>query len=209
MVPLGATAVTGNLTITGATSAGFVSVGPTIAAVPQTSTLNVAKGANVANGVTVKLNAGKLQAVWDGTAGSSADVIFDVTGFFTADLSGLRFHPVAPERHLNSAGGLGLTGVFTSKTSRTLGVGAVARVPADAAGIAGNLTVVNPTSNGFAFISPATVAVPASSTVNTNTGVACANGFDVALDSGGVALIWVGTVGSTADLQLDVTGYWK
>jgi hypothetical protein len=31
----------------------------------------------------------------------------------------------------------------------------------------------------------------------------------VALDTGNLSLIWCGTVGSTADLQLDVTGYWK
>jgi hypothetical protein len=31
----------------------------------------------------------------------------------------------------------------------------------------------------------------------------------VALSSGNLALIWVGTVASTANMQLDVTGYWK
>ena len=57
LVPSSAIAVTGNLTVTRATSAGYVSVGPTIAALPKTSTLNVAAGANMANGVTVALSA--------------------------------------------------------------------------------------------------------------------------------------------------------
>jgi hypothetical protein len=209
LVPSGASAVTGNLTVTNATSVGYVSVGPTMAAVPSTSTVNVAKGVNRANGVTVKLNGGKLAAVWVGTTGSSADVIFDVTGYFTADLTGLRYHAIDPERHLNTSIGEGLSGAFANKASRSLGVAGVGQIPSDAAGISGNLTVVGPTSNGFAFISPASVASPTSSTVNTNTGLSCANGFDVALASGNLSLIWVGVTGSTANLQLDVTGYWK
>ena len=95
LVPSAATAVTGNLTVTDASSIGYVSLGPTIAAVPSTSTLNVAAGATVANGVTVALKSGKLEAVWDGTAGSSADVIFDVTGYFTA---GTRWSVLLPDR---------------------------------------------------------------------------------------------------------------
>jgi len=209
LVPSNAAAVTGNLTITNATSVGYVSVGPTVAAVPSTSTLNVAKGANVANGVTVALKAGKLQAVWDGTAGSSADVIFDITGYFTPDTTGLAFHPIVPDRLLDTTTGKGLVGVFTSLTSRPLAIGGVDAIPADAAGISGNLTVVNPSSNGFAFISPAVVTSPTSSTLNAVATKSIANGFDVALQGGGLYLIWCGTAGSTADLQLDVTGYWK
>jgi phage baseplate assembly protein gpV len=208
-VPSSATAVTGNLTITNATSVGYVSVGPTIAAVPSTSTLNVAQGANIANGVTVALNAGKLQAVWDGTVGSSADVIFDITGYFTPDTSGLAYHPIVPDRLLDTSTNKGLTGAFTNLVSRPLVVGGVDAIPANAAGISGNLTVVNPSSNGFAFISPDAVASPTSSTININAHLSGANGFDVALDTGNLSLIWCGTVGSTADLQLDVTGYWK
>jgi cytochrome c oxidase assembly protein Cox11 len=209
LVPSGATAVTGNLTVTNATSVGYVSVGPTIAAVPKTSTLNVAAGANVANGVTVALKSGKLQAVWDGTAGSSADVIFDVTGYFTADLTGLSFYPIAPARLLDTATGRGLSGSFTNRTPRTLTVDGVGAIPAAGRGISGNLTIVNPSSGGFAFVSPATVATPTSSTLNANPNQTIANGFDVALSSGKLALIWCGTVGSTAGLELDVTGYWK
>ncbi len=208
LVPSNATAVTGNLTVTDATSVGYVSVGPTIAAVPSTSTLNVAAGSNIANGVTVALNTGRLEAVWDGAAGSSADVIFDVTGFFTADGTGLSYCPVVPVRDLDTTTDLGLSGAFVTGTSRSLTVG-VGQVPADASGISGNLTVVNPSSNGYAFISPTTVATPTSSTLNITANKAGANGFDVALSSGSLAIIWVGTVGSTADIQLDVTGYWK
>ena len=119
------------------------------------------------------------------------------------------YYPITPVRDLDSTTGKGLSGSFTSGTARILTVGGLGGVPTDAKGISGNLTVIGPSSNGYAFISPTTVASPTSSTVNTNTGVNCANGFDVALASGKVALIWAGTTGSKTNLQLDVTGYWK
>jgi len=209
-VPDTATAVTGNLTVTNATSAGFVAVGPTLPAVPSTSTVNVVKGSNVANGVTVALKAGKLQAVWNGAAGSSADVIFDVTGFFVSDSAGLTYHPIVPVRLLDSSSSLGLSGPFANLVSRTLAVGgATPAIPADAAGISGNLTLVNPSGGGFAFISPLPVGLPTSSTVNINPHQTAANGFDVALNAGSVCLVWAGPAGTTTNMQLDVTGYWK
>ena len=126
LVPSGASAVTGNLTVTNATSLGFVSVGPTTISTPTTSTINVAKGVNCANGVTVALGTGslqgKLQAVWAGTSGSSADVIFDVTGYFTPDLTGLTYHPIAPIRLLDSSTSKGLPGVFATGTPQTFTV---------------------------------------------------------------------------------------
>ena len=210
LVPSGATAVTGNLTVTGATSAGFVSVGPTITASPSTSTLNLAAGSTVANGVTVALSGGKLEVVWCGTTGSSADVIFDVTGYFTAGAGGLSFYAVAPVLVVDSSASLGLSGTFASQTARLFTIGGTAGIPADAAGISGNLTLLTPSSAGWALVSPEIVASPTTSTVNASAGHSEANGFDVALGSSGhVALEWAGTTGSTANVALDITGYWK
>jgi hypothetical protein len=210
LVPTDAVAVTGNLTITNATSVGYVSLGPTMTTKPTTSSANVAKGANVANGVTVALSSGNLQVIWMGTTGSSADVIFDVTGYFTAGSGGLRFYAVNPVRLIDSSVSVGLSGSFTSNTARLFTVADTDDVPADAAGIAGNLTLLAPTTNGWALISPEIVASPKTSTVNANTGINVANGFDVALGAGGhVSLVWSGKIGSTANLSLDITGYWK
>lgn len=64
--------------------------------------------------------------------------------------------------------------------------------------------------NGWALVSSAIAANPTTSTVNAPKGHSEANGFDVALGATGqVALEWAGTTDSTADLSLDVTGYWK
>ena len=54
-VPADAIAVTGNLTVTDQTAAGYVYLGPSAIAVPTTSTLNFPVGDTRANGVTVAL----------------------------------------------------------------------------------------------------------------------------------------------------------
>jgi hypothetical protein len=209
LVPAGATAVTGNLTVTNATSPGYVALGPTMTTTPSTSTLNIVAGTNRANAVTVALRSGTLAAVWCGTLRSTADVIFDVTGYFTSDTTGLSYHPINPTRLLDSSTNRGLAGPFTTGTARTLTVGGTDSIPADAAGISGQITIVGPSSAGWALISPDPVAAPKSSSLNTNPGVSCANGLNVPLGSGHVALVWAGSGGSSANLQLDVTGYWK
>ena len=82
-VPSDATAVTGNLTSTNQTGAGFVFLGPNPEPNPSSSTLNFPVGDTRANGVTVALSAtGSLSATF-GYAGST-DLIFDVTGYFAA-----------------------------------------------------------------------------------------------------------------------------
>jgi outer membrane protein assembly factor BamB len=209
LVPAGATAVTGNVTVTNVSSNGYLAVGATMVSTPKTSTLNATAGDNRANGVTVALTSGKLQAVWVGAAGSSTDVIFDVTGYFTADLTGRRYHPIAPARYLDSSTGKGLVGVFANKTPRNLLVGGVGAIPIGSAGISGNLTLVNPSSVGFAFVSPDPIDSPTSSTVNAPMHLTVANGFDVSLSTNNLALVWRGVTSSTADMQLDVTGYWQ
>jgi hypothetical protein len=83
-VPSGATAVTGNLTVTQQTSAGFLSIGPVAMANPTSSTLNFPLGDDRANAVTVALGAGgTLSVTYAASAlGPTAQVIFDVTGYF-------------------------------------------------------------------------------------------------------------------------------
>jgi hypothetical protein len=73
--------VTGNLTVTGQTKAGYIVLAP--AAGGSTSTLNFPKGDNRANGVTVALGAGgKLNATYKAAAGATTHLVFDVTGYF-------------------------------------------------------------------------------------------------------------------------------
>ena len=83
-VPANAIAVTGNLTVTGPTAAGYLFIGPLATNSPTSSTLNFPLGDTRANGVTVALGGtGSLSITY--VASSSAartQVIFDVTGYF-------------------------------------------------------------------------------------------------------------------------------
>jgi hypothetical protein len=81
-VPVGAVAVTGNLTITNASREGFVSLTPTPTASATTSTLNFPAGDTRANGVSIALGpGGNLSAVYGAPGGATVEIIFDVTGY--------------------------------------------------------------------------------------------------------------------------------
>ncbi len=82
-VPAGAVGVTGNLTVTGQTGAGYLFIGPVATNSPTSSTLNFPVGDNRANGVTVALGAGgTLSATYVAVAGRTTQAVFDVTGTF-------------------------------------------------------------------------------------------------------------------------------
>jgi hypothetical protein len=83
-VPSNATAVTGNLTVTGQTSSGYLFIGPVAANNPTSSSLNFPVGDDRANAVTVALsNTGSLSITFVAPSnGPTAQAIFDVTGYF-------------------------------------------------------------------------------------------------------------------------------
>jgi len=209
LVPANASAITANLTIVNATTSGYVSLGPTMTRTPSSSSMNVMAGKTIANGVTVTLKTGRVQAVWVGKTGSSADFILDVTGYFLPGRGGLQFYPVDPYRVLDSANNVGVTGPMATGAPAGLAVAGTGGVAVDAKGIAGNLTLVSPTSTGWAAVSPSITTIPSSSTVNSYAGVTVANGFDVPLNAGQVMFGWYGTTNSTANLSIDVNGYWR
>jgi hypothetical protein len=83
-VAASATAVTGNLTVTQQTSLGYLSIGPVPLNNPTSSTLNFPLNDDRANAVTVALGTdGTLSVTYAApTIGPTAQVIFDVTGYF-------------------------------------------------------------------------------------------------------------------------------
>jgi hypothetical protein len=82
-IPLAAFAITGNLTVVGQTSAGFVAMTLDPVANPPTSTINFPASDIRANGVTVPLNIdGELSLVFKAANGRKTHLILDVTGYF-------------------------------------------------------------------------------------------------------------------------------
>jgi hypothetical protein len=208
-VPAGATAVTGNVTVVNETSAWAVYLGPDPIASPTSSTINFTAGDILANGLAVALSpAGTLSATYISTAGNTTDLVFDVTGYFTPDMSGATYHPMAPARLLDTRSGNGLTASLSANTPATFQVSGRSGVPAGATAVTGNVTVVNETSAWAVYLGPDPIASPASSTINFKAGDTLANGLAVALSPAGtLSATYISTAGNTTDLVFDVTGY--
>ena len=211
-IPSGAVAITGNLTVTGQTRGGYVSVTPLADATPTTSTINFPAGDTRANGLTIPLSPnGRVSAVYKASSGST-HLILDVTGYYVAGTSGLRFFPLQPGRILYSRATTLtlLTGKFSSSSARTLPVGGHFGVPSDAQAATGNLTVTGQTRAGYVSITRTKTNSPTVSTINFPSGDTRPNGVTVPLDANDdIHLVYKASAGSTTHLVLDVTGYFR
>ncbi|MGH2512042.1 MAG: hypothetical protein ACRDGQ_05095 [Candidatus Limnocylindrales bacterium] len=199
-------ALTGNLTVTGATAAGFVTLSPDPGS--TSSTINFAAGQTVANNVTVPIGpGGALTATLHAPAGSSVQVIFDVTGLYD-ESSTTGFWSISPVRVLDSRTGLG-TGTFQANSARSFTVAGVQTIAADASAISANLTVTNATQAGYVAVTTEPTNSPTTSTLNVAAGDTRANGLTIPVGAGGSIAAVYKASGGTADLILDVTGYYS
>jgi hypothetical protein len=80
-VPAGASAVVLNVTVTGPTKSGFLTVFPSGTSQPTASTINFTAGATVANGATAALGSDGKLALFNFTG--QTDVVLDVTGYYS------------------------------------------------------------------------------------------------------------------------------
>jgi spore germination protein YaaH len=209
-VPANAIAVTGNLTVTGQTSSGYLYVGPSATNNPTSSTLNFPVGDDRANGVTVALGSGGTLGVTfvAPSPGPTTHVIFDVTGYFVPDMSGATYVALNPARVLDTRSGTGLGGPSSSHAARTFQVTGQGGVPSNAIAVTGNLTVTAQTGPGYLYVGPVATDNPTSSTLNFPRGDDRANGVTVALGSGGkLGVTYVASTSGTAHIIFDVTGY--
>jgi hypothetical protein len=208
-IPGNAVAVTGNVTAVNETAAWAVYIGPDPNATPSTSTINFTKGQIVGNSLTVALGAGgTLSATYMSTAGNTTDLVFDVTGFYTPDASGVAYVPLVPARLLDTRSGVGLSGKLSANTPATFSVAGRGGVPQDAAAVTGNVTVVNETAGWAVFLGPVPIASPTTSTINFLKGQIVGNGLTVALGAGGtLSATYMSTAGNKTDLVFDVSGY--
>jgi len=208
-IPAGATALTANLTIVNASSASEVYVGASPLAHPATYSIRFNRLDTTAYGVTLQLSAsGTLSATYMASSGST-DLVMDVTGYFTADGSGSTYHPLTPARLLDTRSHNGLAGPFQVNSPRTFVVAGRGGVPADATAVTGNLTVTDVTGSWAAYLGPAPIAKPGSSTINFVKKQTRANSLTVVLGSGGtLSATFMGSGRSTIDMVFDVTGYY-
>jgi hypothetical protein len=218
-VPANATAVTGVLTVTGSSAAGFVSLTPEPVPSPTTSTINFPRGDSRSSGVTVPVGTGgKLSITYGAVAGAKTDAIFDVTGYFVPGTSGATYISLTPNRIVDSrtSARIGITtGALTAGTAatftavnRTPGVLAT-NVPANAVAVTGNLTVSGQTAAGFLSLGPDALNVPVTASLYFPWNDIRATGLTVKLGAGGALGITFTstTAGAKADVIFDVTGY--
>jgi hypothetical protein len=222
-VPTAAVAVTGNLTVTHQSSAGLATVGPEPDDAPTTATVYAPRWTskvqdNRATGVTIKLDSGgSLCAVWVGAAGSTADVIFDVNGYFVPGGGGAMYVPITPNRIYDTrrpfpssarilVGRYGqmFTVVNQKPTDPTQ------NVPSDAVAVTGTLTVTRQKKLGYLSLTTTQYkypSVPSTSTLNFLLDNR-ATGVTVPLGSGGRLGIFYGPYkGVTCHAIFDVGGY--
>ncbi len=230
VIPAGAVAVTGNLTVTRQTNAGYVAVTPNPQVSPTSSTLNFPLGDNRANNVTVSLSqAGALSATYVGGGSTrTTDLIFDVTGYFLADDSAATYHPVTPTRLIDSRDGTGqpsapgdegpglpakfkggIPQTFTNSNVDGFNFSNNFIVPQAATAITGNLTVTNQTHAGYLSVTPDPTSLPTVSNLNFPLHDNRANGFTAPFNaSHQLSIVYIAPTGSSADVILDVTGYY-
>ncbi len=207
----GATAVTGNLTVTNATGSWAAYVGPAPLSKPLNSTINFIKGQTRANSVTVPLSAsGTIWITFLGSGKSTIDVVFDVTGYYTAagDTSGASYVPLTPNTVLDSRSNIGHSGKFSANSPSAVAIWNRNDIPATATGITGIVSVFNQTSNWAVFVGPNPIAKPLVSNLNFVKGDNCSNGFTVSLSSTGtINLTYMGPSGAKTDIVVVATGY--
>ncbi len=210
IVPAGAIAVTGNVTISRATRAGYVRFGPSVAT--NSSTINFPAGDNRANGVTMGLAAdGSLSALFnasDGRVGASqVQLIFDLTGYFMPDPSGATFIPVTPTRIVDTRRALGISTALTPGTVATFNVAGLAGVPANAVAVTGNATVTRASGAGYVTVAPQLGPSLTTSTVNFRASDTRANNVTVQLSGGKLQVAYSGPSRTSVQFIFDVTGY--
>ncbi len=205
-VPVTASAVVANVTVTGGDAQSFVSVWPSGEDQPGVSNLNLLPGQTIANLVTVKI--GENGAIRFANAVGDVDVIVDVVGWFDPT-QGSRFHVMEPNRVLDTRTGKGLSGAQRQGQTRALAVAGASGtgVPVGATGLVANLTVADGTAESFVAVFPGGMARPVPfSNVNAGANQVVPNLVAVAMAPDGTVNLY-NHLGSTA-LIADVVGWY-
>ncbi len=201
-------AVVLNATVVEPSASSFLTVWPAGLAQPLISNLNYLAGQVVPNLVTVAVGAGGKISVYNRFG--TADVIFDVVGYYSSDTGplGSRFHGLTPFRYFDTRDGTG--GVATAP----LGPSGVLKftvtgkggVPVGATGVVMNVTVTGPTDASFLTVYPDDVTRPLASNLNYIPGLTVPNLVVMRVPASGIVDLYnrFGAVHVLAD----VVGYY-
>jgi Bacterial Ig-like domain (group 3) len=206
----GVSAVVLNVTVTGPTSGGFITVYPDAAPKPTASNLNYTRGRTIANLVVVPIGAHGSIALYNGSAGST-QLIADVAGYYVtgaATVSGA-FGPLTSARILDTRNGTGApVGAVSAGGTVHLAVLGVGGIPASGvSAVVLNVTVTSPTRSGVITVYPDATTRPTASNLNFTPGETIPNLVVVPVGADGSIALYNGSAGTT-QLIADVAGYY-
>ncbi|MEP7203742.1 MAG: CAP domain-containing protein [Ilumatobacteraceae bacterium] len=198
-VPSEAKAVMANVTVTGPSGSGFLTMWNCSDAQPEVSTLNFSANETVANAATIPLDSsGQLCAF----SSQSADLVIDVSGYYSTSASG-RYMPVSPVRLMDSRSGIGTPARFAASQVVELSVVGVVNIPTNATAVALNVTGILPNVNAFITVFPCG-ELPPTSSLNPAAGKVTPNLVIAPVSSTGTVCFFANT---GIDLAVDVVGY--
>ena len=189
----GASAVTGVLCVSGSTAGGWLALTAEPNNAPTTSNLNFPAGDSRCTGVTVPLGTGgKLSVTYGGTKvnTNTANMTFDVTGYFAVGTSGATYKTLTPNRILNTRSNTGITGQLTAGAAKTFTVtgrvpeDSTQNVPSSALAVTGTLTVTNQTAAGCLTLEPGALNAPPTTSLCFPKNDIRATGLTVELETG-------------------------
>ena len=212
IVPDGATSVVFNVTAVDPDSSGYFTVFPTGAARPDASNLNFVAGKTVPNLVIARIGTGGKVSVYN--FGGRADVIFDVTGYFTSGTGAARFYGTALKRYMDTrsmlriVGGIGGIGPVGGGQVLTVLLGNTPAAQLHMSAVLVNVTATRTSANGYLSVFPAGETLPPSSNLNFKAGQTVANAVIVKLGttSAGFPAINIFNAFGTTDVIVDIIG---
>lgn len=200
-LPAGAKSVVLNVTATSPTAAGYLTVYPTGAARPTTSSLNFTPGQTISNLVVVNVGASGRVTFYNGSSGT-VDVIADLSGSYSLN-RGDGFAGQAPRRVLDTRIG---TGAARAKVAAGAEVSlTIPGLPAGTTSVVLNVTATNPTTAGFLTVYPTGAVRPTTSSVNFARGQTVPNLVVVNVGAGGRVTFYNSS--GTVDVIADLSGY--
>jgi hypothetical protein len=206
-VPLDAAAAVLNITVDGGQGSGFVTVYPCDAERPLASSLNFVADTPTPNAVITGLAANGTVCLF--VAGSGANLIADVSGYFPA-ASG--YHALTPARLLDTRAGESTVdgqqlGAGSSAPGSTIVLPVAGRggVTEGAAAVVLNVTAVGGEGSGFVTVYPCDSEQPLASNLNFGVDTPIPNAVITKLSANGTVCLYVGA--NAVDLVADVDGY--
>ncbi|GAA2134326.1 hypothetical protein GCM10009760_11490 [Kitasatospora kazusensis] len=202
----GVSAVVLNVTVTGTSTAGFLTAYPHGTQRPLSSNINWTAGQTIPNLVTVPVVDGKVN-LYNGAAGRTS-FIADVQGYYSTTGAGSQLQPVGPTRLLDTRDSSKLANV-PAKGTISLPVAGQAGVPPTGATAAVlNVTVTDTGGPGFLTAYPSGNTQPLASNLNWSAGQTIPNAVIVPIGADGKVSFFNGSQ-SGANLIVDIAGYFS